>query len=271
MSERFKETSTIRSATRRLLLSEKLGAALRGESTPQPATMPSRREPLTEQTRGTQKQRILGRPGTSAPLLRQAYGTPRDVAPAHGAKHRKVRFLEDFNCDGSGVANIHDLIANGISKTDPDAKLNLRLMSREARDGKGLEDPGHRNRDPWAKAKTFLAMLEPMAATSPTAEPEPAKPAPTNRELQQRLSKRQRLIMRAFRLTQQGIAWDSIAKGLGITRSEARGMRKLVTSMLGRAIAKRPRDQKRDDVGQFKKTENMRIPSKNAAIVRLSA
>jgi hypothetical protein len=224
--------------------------------------MPSRHEPLAEIIRGTAKQKIVGRPGVSVPLPRQAYGTPKDVAPSHGSKHRRVRYLEDFVADGSGNAEIHDLVAGGITKaTGVDA---LRLLSAAGRDGR-IEDAGftNKNRDPWAKAKIFCAQAE-LIPPATADEATPVKPATPRRELLQRTSKRQRLLMKAFRLQQSGAAWDDIAKALSIPRSEVRSMQRLVTSMLGRAVAKRPREQKRDGVGCFAKAETKRKPNQTA-------
>lgn len=147
MSERFEETATLRANTRRLLLTEKFRAALRGETKPENNRVPDQpHATLWELTRGTQKQKIVGRPGTSTPLPRAAYGTPRDVAPSHGAKHRSVRYMEDFAADGSGFSEVHDLVANGVSKVDV---LETALLSRAGRDTVGLEDVRHDNRDPW--------------------------------------------------------------------------------------------------------------------------
>jgi len=259
----------VRTITKRNGFTEKFAAALRGELQPQNNAIPTKpHEPLGEILRRSAKHLVVGRPGTSAPLPRQAYGTPKDVAPSHGSKHRRVRYLEDFVADGSGYSEVHDLVAGGVGRNDVDA---LRLLSRAGRDGR-LEDASFANarKDPWSKCKIFCAQAD-LIPIATADEATPVKPATPKRDLWSRTSKRQRLMMKAFRLAQSGITWDNMPKHLGITQAEARGIRRVVTSMLGRAAAKRPRDQKRGVAGRYQHAKTPRIPSNDAVILKLSA
>jgi hypothetical protein len=264
----------MRTITQRNAFTERLAAALRGELQPQNNAVPTKpHEPLGEILRRSAKHLVVGRPGTSAPLPRQAYGTPRDVAPSHGPKKRDVHYVEDFTVDNSGWSEVQDLAAAGLryakdrkGRTLAVDVLDAQMLSSSGRDERRIEDARHSNRDPWAKCKIFCAQAEAIATTAGEDETlAPSKPQTPRRELLQRTSKRQRLIMKAFRLQQSGTPWDATAKQLGIRRAEAREIQRLITSMLGRAIVKS------GVVGSPATSQNSRKPSKSAVIRRIAA
>jgi hypothetical protein len=226
---------------------ERLATALRGEPRKHSATVTLTRYPGLENC-GPVPTNYQTVTATSAPLPKAAYSPRPEATPAHGARRQHQRYREDFVSDGTAFQEIHDTVGLGVSRLDP---YGAALLAKAGRENSLVEYAGQARPD---RAVDILQMLLAADAIDPYATGA-VSPAPTvsNRELLQRTSKRQRLILRAFKLVMAGHSWDEAAKILGVPRAEAREMQTFVESRLGRAFSKRPREQKRDHVGRFVK------------------
>jgi hypothetical protein len=195
-------------------------------------------------------------PATSAPLPKASYSPRPEVTPGHGSRRSNQRYREEYISDGCGFTEVHDVVALGVSRLDP---YGAALLAKSGRDS-AVEYAGSQARP--ERTVDILRMLLQADAIDPYATSAVRQaPAISNRELLQRTSKRQRLILRAFKLVLNGHTWDDAAKILGVPRAEARDMQTFVESRLGRAFSKRPREQKRDHVGRFVKQKTEVTPA----------
>lgn len=257
VNEHLAQTSTIRTAERRRMMSDRLGAALRGDIQPVNNPLPSRHEPFTEQFRGTAPQRIVGQPGVSADVPSSLYRASSSVAPTVG-RHRKIRYREDWSADGSGFSDVHDIIAGGVRRYDTDGQLLLAASGNRkfVGDFHSGQPAAH---DPWSVVRLLLA------AKATVEEPEPKPKAATNRDLMRRTSKKQRLMLRAVRHVQEGARWYDLPKLMSVSRHEARELHAAVMRI---APFRREKQARRDVVGRF---ATLRKPPKSVRLSGLAA
>jgi hypothetical protein len=216
--------------------SEKLGAALRDSSPKSQNPELSKRTPLTECYRGTIPVRT---PIVAMP--QKAYGRPAEYVPTFGAKHRKTRYREDFNADGSGWSEIHDVIAGDLTDRDTvSAALN------DVREMEGYKSrrvvPIKEIRRGDSVSVATPAMLSKSTATVSLIP---------KRELLQRLSKKQRRILQAYKLWLSGKTWRDVAKEMGEPEHVVYGWYHAIRSKVGRAATSRRVDLPRDENNRF--------------------
>src|SRR6266576_5547236 len=224
-------------------LTEKFGQALRGPLKPQHNPEPSRRPPTVYCYAGSIPRKTSGTPaGVSANLPRSAYGTARQYTPAHGAKHTKIRYREDWNADGAGWSDVHDLVAGNYS-SDPDS-------TGEALRAAGLNHEANRVADRQATVQDSVEQLQATIAGE-RGDSRQWTSETSRRELMQRLSKKQRKILTAYRLWLDGLTWREIARKMNEPQHVVYGWYHAIRSMVGRAATTRKTGQPRDSFEQF--------------------
>jgi hypothetical protein len=188
---------------------------------------------------------------TSAATPRAAYGTPKDVAPSHGAGNHTIKYRDDWNCDGSGYAEAHDAL-NGDVGHDLDLIGALSAIATQT----GPDDKRSASAAKWLRGSILSgdyaatrAAFE-GAGVADFGEPDqqvaqPWTPKTTKRELQQKLSRKQRRILEAYKLWLGGLTWRQVAKEMGEPEHIVYAWQRAIRSKLGRALTTRPNCQPR--------------------------
>lgn len=172
----------------------------------------------------------FGRAPSIAPSAVNAPIAPYSGTAAKG-KPREQRYREDWNNDTSLLHEVQNAVA-GERRTDEEA-----IAWTMKREGFGYSLMGK------------PAVTVPIApGITLTSSPDSIRESaiPTKRELQRRLSKRQRQIIRAFELWQAGLKWDEIARAMQVTRATTRSWRAEIINLLGEYELTRNKDAPRD-------------------------
>jgi hypothetical protein len=185
---------------------------------------------------------LASEPGKSAELPRAAYGTQKaPTAKTHGAKHTTIRYREDWNADGSGWSEVHDLVAGDYNR-DADQNAGILRTMGFSRTAKKLA----------TRQETIQESLERLqqVLVEPPTSGKPWTPTTTRRELTQRLSHKQRRILHAYKLWLSGSTWREVAKKMNEPEHVVYDWYRTIRSMLGRAATTRDRGPK-DQNGRF--------------------
>jgi hypothetical protein len=190
--------------------------------------------------------------GNSADVPRKFYGTPAEFVPTHGAKHTKIRYREDWNADGSGWSDVHDLIA-GTFSGDADDYATVIDAARVSANGEDKFDKPITQKLVDCVADRHISTSEIASAVVPdhirarTVE----IAGPSKRELMQRMSRKQRRIFHAFQLWGTGLTWREVAKKMGEPEHVVYGWYRAIRSKIGRAATSRRVDLPRDENNRF--------------------
>lgn len=174
----------------------------------------------------------FGRAPSIAPSAVNAPIAPYSGIAAKG-KPRMQRYREDWNNDTSLLHEVQNAVAGVERRMDEEA-----IAWTMRREGFGYSLMG--------KPAVTVPIAPGVTFTGSRDSVRQAPEMPTKRELQRRLSKRQRQIVRAFELWQAGLKWDEIAGAMRVPRAMMRTWRNEIAKLVGEYELARTKDAPRD-------------------------
>jgi hypothetical protein len=201
---------------------ERLAAAFRDRPKLHTATVTLSRYPGLS-ARSTMLRDYATTPAASAPVPKTMFNPADDLTPTYGARRSFRTYREDFVADGSFFDTVHDTVNQGASRLD---SYGAALLAKAGSDPSA--EPAH--------TADLLRILLEADAVNPHANGAVRQaPVLNNRDLIQRTSKRQRKLLRVFKLVLTGLPWTDAAEAAGYTRESGATLRDEVESLVGRS------------------------------------